>query len=253
MASVHSKGGLVDGKKGERGDYGWKTRHGLGNRGQIAKELGNIGCKSRSPIGLDWLTAKTQTFLPSVIADSSEKARDGGSGKMREPKWTEEQTEQHKRWRLKNDNCARETKEDCDEFFFCRKYYANTPEGRRRSEEIHRMNRVIEKAAINQAYEVASDVYSRGEGTIIKTIQDPAQSQLLKELLVSSYILPRRCVEAVLNGDDGCLHWLVLGQPVIGIDDLLRVSVDPRYEAEIRRDAARRLQRHPKWQSSLVA
>jgi hypothetical protein len=33
----------------------------------------------------------------------------------------------------------------------------------------------------------------------------------------------------------------------------LRVSVDPRYEVEIRREATRRLQRHPKWQSSAVA
>jgi hypothetical protein len=172
---------------------------------------------------------------------------------MRLPKWTEEQVEEYIQRIASLEIHGRETPEDIDEVHFCLKYYASTPEGIRREAEIERRDSEVEQAILDQAVDVACAIHAVGEKAILDALNDPKQDPGVKELLAQWFILPRKCVEALLESDISNLHYFALRQPEIRWNDVVRISKDPQREDYVREEAAHRLQTDPRFQSYLMA
>jgi hypothetical protein len=172
---------------------------------------------------------------------------------MRLPKWTEEQVEEYVQLIASMEIHGRERPEDIDELEFCLNYYASTPEGMRREEEIRRQDREVERAILDQAVDVACAIHALGEKAILDALNDPQQDPGVKELLAQWFILPRKCIEALLESDISNLHYFALRQPEIRWNDIVRISTDPQREEYVRKAALHRLQTDPRFLSNLVA
>jgi hypothetical protein len=161
---------------------------------------------------------------------------------MREPKWTDEQTEAHLKWWLNLKDRTIEAPEDRDELHFCLNYYANTPEGRRQTQESIQRNDALRQATDQQAIEAAAIILETSENAILQALRDATQHEWVKHYIAASCLYSRRVLEYIINEGDPSLRWHVMGHPDIRTTDLQKLSRDPQCTPFVRGEVERHLQ-----------
>jgi hypothetical protein len=161
---------------------------------------------------------------------------------MREPKWSEEQTDNHLQWRLDDENMRRESPADREEFHFCMRYYANTPEGLRQARASIQRNEALRQAVAQQTMESAAIILETSEAAILQALRDATQHRWVKYYIAASCLYSRRVLEYIIDEGDPFLRWHVMGHPDIRTTDLQKLSRDPQCTPFVRGEAERHLQ-----------
>jgi hypothetical protein len=161
---------------------------------------------------------------------------------MREPKWTQTQTIDHLQWLLDPEHYRQESPADLEEFHFCMRHYANTPEGIRQAEASIERSEARRQAIVQQTMETAAIILETSEEAILQALRDATQHRWVKYYIAVSCLYSRHVLEYIINEGDPFLRWHVMGHPDIRTTDLQKLSRDPQCTPFVRGEAERHLQ-----------